>query len=124
MLLVPIPQDANLVILVLIEVEPILLSIPQLQEVVVQRLLRDAYLLSSIFQGDTLVHIQPSPLTYLDHHLANDSLFLPPTAACLALARPAFYQRICVLAFCLLAQFDVDLVQRRRVLVTRFWLRA
>jgi len=111
-LLVPIAKNTDLVVLVLIEVEAVGLPIPQLQEIVIERLLGYSYFLSCIFQSDALVHVQPSPLTHFDHYFSNNALLLAPASLSLACLCAALDESVCIFAACLLPELQLDLVGR------------
>ena len=126
MLLVPIAKNTDLVVLVLIEVEAVGLPVPtqlllrqyvinclpQLQEIVIERLLGYSYFLSCIFQSDALVHVQPSPLTHFDHYFSNNALLLAPASLSLACLCAALDESVCIFAACLLPELQLDLVGR------------
>jgi len=83
MSLIPVPQNSDLVVLVLVEVKPVGFSILELQEVVIQTLLADPHLLSSLFQRLTVSVVELPPFL----NFLNDfsDLALLGTAAALAL---------------------------------------
>lgn len=73
MMFVPIPQYTNLIILMLIKVEPIKLAILQLQEVVIQTLLTYPDLLRRFLKRLAILVVQVAPLL----HLLYDLAYLP-----------------------------------------------
>ena len=60
------------------------MAIPELQEVVIQRLLTDADVLGGLFQSYPLFGIHAPPLTYLNHNFTDYALLLPAASKGLA----------------------------------------
>lgn len=72
-----LPQDAYLLVLVLIEVEPIPLSLLDLRQVVIQCLLGDIDHARSILQGHLFPHSDPRIQLPPSKHLLDHVLDLP-----------------------------------------------
>ena len=85
---------ANFVVFVLIEIESIKVAISQLQEVIVQTLFRDADVLGSLLECDTLLCVHATPLTNFNHNFTDDSLFFAPGAQILPSLCPALDQGV------------------------------
>ena len=123
MLLVPITEDTDFIVLVFIKIEPVLLAISQLQKVIIQGFLGYTYLLCCIFKGYTLVHIQPPPFTYLYYDFSYDPFLLSSATTSLTLSGSTLDKGIGVFALCFFPEFDLNLIHRRWNLVFRIMLR-
>ena len=75
LLLVEGPQYANLVVLVLVEIEAVQMSIPELEEVVIKTLFGDANVFGCLLERDSLLGVHAAPLGDFNHDFAYDALF-------------------------------------------------
>lgn len=110
LLLVEGPKDANLVVLVLVEVKSVQVTIPKLQEIVIKGLLGDADFFGCLLESDSLFNVHASPLAHFDDHLSNDPLLLSPTAQGLSGLVSSLNQSVRVLSSGLWSELKLDLV--------------
>jgi hypothetical protein len=72
---VPVSQNTNFVVFVFVEVEAVLLTVFQLQEVIVQTLLAYAYFLGCFFERLACLVVEISPLLHFLDDFSNFTLF-------------------------------------------------
>lgn len=85
MMFVPVSQNTDLIILVLIEVKSIQFSVFKLQEIVIQRLLTDAHFLGRLLQGLAILIVEVAPFLHLLDDFAYLSLLCTSTALAVGL---------------------------------------
>lgn len=108
MLLVPRTQDADLVVLMLVEVEPVQMAILKLKKVVIETLFADANFLGSLLETIAIIIVKLTPPLNLLDDLADFPLFRATAAPARAIIVGASHERPELLESCSLPNLERD----------------
>ena len=85
--------------------------IPELQKVIIERLLRNSNVLCGFFKCDSLLCVHAPPLANFNNHFTDNSLFLPATAQGLSCLSASLNQRVSVFCLGFGTELQLDLVR-------------
>ena len=95
----------------LVEIEAVQMSIPELQEVVIKTLFGDANVFGCLLERDSLLGVHAAPLGDFNHDFAYDALFFTARAQSLAGLIAALDESVGVLGGCFRSQLEPNLMR-------------